>query len=900
MDLNDLLTTTRAEFLKAFLDATQKAIPRCIDDLFKKADISYSSSEQGRLLNARSVLQDQGASLTRQMSKNMEGLLTRSFQTTYNTFRPNAALSFSAESLALVDASAFEDELRIDDITKRFRSEAEEQLRDLSIRIALIFEQDVTSERENPFRPYMFTRSIANSFENFGLSQETTFILVSQFSESFIGFVPDIYDSVNRHLASHGIAAQLQFKIKKSPTQSALDSEMEDDLEMDSDQAESIQTQNRARRQDRNSQGFGPNFEESSSRTGSTEKNRNQVEQLIDSVRGMASGFGARKSATSETEQEAIVASKPDSGKQFGWLGGGQAVGGVLRKFFGGASAQPSAAAAEGFGHTIPGNQMTSNSVGVDQARSVQSGAADSSSEQTDGATSSAGGTPQNNRGSGGADGSSPEPGKKRQAETGGPSQAGAHIVSSVHGLQKSHTPATADMLDKHGGVRNLILEQRATLNEMTQNIDEQMTIDIVAMLFEFILRDGQVPAEVRAQLGRLQFMVLKIALRDTSLLTQKGHPARMLVNRIGSISLGLKQLDPSGTHITAEICRIVETLLQDDSENPQLFSRMLDEFDAFIAKELRGGDKNIERAVEAVEQVQNRTLRFAHTAAQMGEALLGLTIDPYLQDFLKSTWVHVVEFADRHDAKRAQAYRLLVPDLLWSIVPKLREDDRAQLFALLPIILNSLREGLALIKWDPKLQQDLLNWLVDAHTSALRSSHSATLTSVPSLSVIHQHFDNFVNNPEVNPKSTIALDKLPNSQKFLDQAIRELDFKVQMLDHVFDQELPAEKLDKTIPVRSDVLSPEAIQERLRSGVALEINLGGKPSQGWLNWVDPALSSLVLSMDGQEEPSVVSVRMFRRMIAHGRVRFLEREPLFERAVQSLLKSADNLDNVSVI
>ena len=61
--------------------------------------------------------------------------------------------------------------------------------------------------------------------------------------------------------------------------------------------------------------------------------------------------------------------------------------------------------------------------------------------------------------------------------------------------------------------LRNLILNKDA-LNELASNVDEQMTIDIVAMLFEFILRDTQVPAEIRAQLGRLQFLVLKVALR--------------------------------------------------------------------------------------------------------------------------------------------------------------------------------------------------------------------------------------------------------------------------------------------------------------------------------------------------------------------------------------------------
>jgi hypothetical protein len=286
----------------------------------------------------------------------------------------------------------------------------------------------------------------------------------------------------------------------------------------------------------------------------------------------------------------------------------------------------------------------------------------------------------------------------------------------------KNNIIAGEQMFNHLGGIRNLILEQRTTLNDMTDNVDEQMTIDVVAMLFEFILSDPQVPAEIRAQLGRLQFLVLKIALRDQTLLTQKGHPARMLINRVGSISLGLKQIDPTGAHITQEICRIVETLLEDDSENSQLFIRMLDEFDAFIARELRSSEQTIAHTVEAIETAQNRTLRLVHISAQLREVLQKLQIDPYLRDFLENTWVHAIEYAEREDAKRGIRYRLLIPDLLWSIVAKLNEEDRTQLFALLPIILNTLREALTAIQWNNAKQKHLLDWLVDAHTNALRT----------------------------------------------------------------------------------------------------------------------------------------------------------------------------------
>lgn len=900
MDPKNLLATSRTEFLLAVSEATQKTVPRCIEDLFKKADASYSSAEQGRLLNARSILQEQSYSLKHQMSKNMEVLLTRSFQTTYNTYRPAAAFSLDANSLSLVDASAFEDELRIDDVTKRFRSEAEEQLRDLNIRIALLFEQDVIKERENPFRPYLLARCIATTIENFSVSPDITACLIEQFTANFASQIAAIYNSVNSHLAKHGIAAQLQFKIKKSPTQPTIPSqgsqgpELESESETQEHEFQNSQPLTQQYSGDQSRHDSHAHQQEAIARARATDGARNKVDQLLDVVRGKASNILNPR----PMQQESPMLSKSE--KQSGWLGGGQAMGGVLRKFFGGGGSATGSNSSESFadfGNTIPGDFVhtlpgRSNPPGSSQySGDIGEGGNFAGSDDMRG----------NGRHSDTFGGNSSTQGGANAANSDGSGamSSGGQLVSAVHSMQRAHTPATVDMFDGHGDVRNLILEQRAALNEMTKNVDELMTIDIVAMLFEFILRDNQVPAEVRAQLGRLQFMVLKIALRDTTLLTQKGHPARMLVNRIGSISLGLKQLDPSGVQITEEICRIVETLLQDDSENPQLFSKMLDEFDAFIARELRAGNKNVERTVEAVEQIQNRTLRFAHTAAQMGEALSGLTIDAVLHEFLQNTWVLAVEMADRQDAKLARRYRLLVPDLLWSIVPKLKEDDRTQLFALLPIILNTLREGLASINWDAIKQKELMNWLVDAHTSALRASHSATLVHIPSLPAIHEHFTNFVNTPEASPPTEHVERSLLESRSFLEEAIKELDIKVQMLDQVFEHELPAENFDETYSKKDTIRDADSIESRLRSGVAMEINLGGKPSQGQLRWVDPSVSNLVLSLDGQEQPSVVSVRMFRRMIAHGRVRFLESEPLFERAVQSLLKSADRIDQTAL-
>lgn len=924
MDSNTLLATTRTEFLRTFVDAVNTSIPYSVEALYKKADQSHSSIEQGWMLTARSVLRVRQEHLVQQMRKEMENLLNRSFQTTYNNFRPTVA--FQSDTLSLVESSAMEDELRINQITQNFRNEAEEQLRDLNIRVALLFDQDTIKERENPFRPYLFSRCITTSVETLEQSEALNTILVTQLAESLAPHVAEIYNSVNSQLAKHGIAAQLQLKIKKSPTQSGLPpGYMPEDILADDagDGAAAAMPGGRGMAGGfagggsggsgggGNGQGgsggaypadmgsgqyeIGGRQYDIESRVLSSDTPKGRVEQLLDSVRMMAGGIANAMPGRSNQQQFADTMPGQAMPGAPNIYGGSAVMPGAPGMQAGGGmpgGAQDASAGAEA-GAARPG-WLGSGQVIGDVLRNFFSGGG--SSWQSKVASQMAAGS------SGAADGGAPFPNSQMRYDGGlnvpTIQRVDSPLTASVRSLQSSQTPATEQMLDQHGEVRNLILERRSQLNNEAKGVDEQMTIDIVAMLFEFILRDGQVPAEVRAQLGRLQFLVLKMALRDPSLLKQKGHPVRLLINRIGSISLGLKQLDPDGTHVTAEIVRIVATLLDDETEDSLAFAQALDELDAFIAQELRARNNNVERTVQAVEQAQNRTLRFAHTTAQMAQALADLTIDPYLKHFLQDDWVHAIEHADRSDAKRARRYRLLVADLLWSIVPKLKDEDRSQLFALLPIILNTLREGLSLIGWDSARQQTLLNWLVDAHTSALRAGHGAQ--SSPPLPVIHEHFSKFIDNPETVSAADVKGDVAENRQ-FLDDAFKEMNVEVHLIDRMLegDQELAAAVPGTSEPATEEAETAQAtVMERLQSGVSLEINLGGKPSQGRLSWIDPKLSSLVLTLDGQTAPSMVSVNMFRRLIDHGRVRFLETEPLFERAVQSLLLSADHVTHAA--
>ena len=927
MDPNELLPIVRTEFQKAFLESLEEAFPRSVEALFKKAESAYSSVEQTHYLHACNILR-KSSELLEQMRASMESLLTRSFQTTYNTFRPVSALSLNSNNLSLVDTHVFDDELLLNEITDKFRIEASDQIRDLNIRIAILFAQDTIRERENPFRPYLLARSISNTLDAKQLERALCNILETQIAEDFSAHVLTIYEKVNECMAAHGIAAELQFRFKKSPQSANASGSGASTGVTDEDNSIESNAQGQQPYAHGGSQpidqptpasdivDIGGKFYSTSDREFSTDQPPNRIEQLVRAVRHLASGLGNGRGRPAATRMQNVSGetafsplSQPhaakfegsDSGfsadqgggvsqtnmrrQQFSWLGQHQSIGKVLRQVFS--------------GRTTENQHRGALIQGTTDAAPIDALASTTETEMLSGAEVITDAMIGSEVPVSGMEASSQAPyvhgaGNGEYQEV--PRQSHSGIVQSVHQLQRSHTASTEHMFDPLGRIRNLILEQREQLNDMTDDVDEQMTIDVVAMLFEFILSDNQVPAEIRAQLGRLQFLVLKIALRDQSLLTQKGHPARLLINRVGTISLGLKQIDPSGVHITQEICRIVETLLEDESENSQLFSRMLDEFDAFIARELRSNDKQTADTIEAVEEVQNRTLRIVHIAAQLQEIIQKLTINPFLREFLENTWVSAIELVERTDTKRGTRYRLLVPDLLWSIVPKAADEDRTQLFALLPIILSTIREALGLLQCDQAYQKRLLDWLVDAHTAALRTAKSDVPSRTLSLPSIHHHFHPFIYPADVGIEVMFNETKHPEIQERLDKAIRELDIQVEMLDQLCNNELTSTAASTVnADVAANEVTPEMIKERLRTGVSLELHLGFKPSTGKLSWVDPQLRNLVLSLEGHSKPSLVSVRMFRRMIAHGRVRFLEAEPLFERAVQALLTSADVIE-----
>ncbi len=108
--------------------------------------------------------------------------------------------------------------------------------------------------------------------------------------------------------------------------------------------------------------------------------------------------------------------------------------------------------------------------------------------------------------------------------------------------------------------------------------------IDVISMLFDFILDDKNLPSEFKILLGRLQIPILKVAVIDETFFSKGNHPARKLLNEMAHAAVGWTEDIEGGVFSLKEkVEQIVTKIINEFDDDVSLFKESLDEFHLFI-----------------------------------------------------------------------------------------------------------------------------------------------------------------------------------------------------------------------------------------------------------------------------------------------------------------------------
>ncbi len=155
----------------------------------------------------------------------------------------------------------------------------------------------------------------------------------------------------------------------------------------------------------------------------------------------------------------------------------------------------------------------------------------------------------------------------------------------------QQHLPGPgAAEFDVRDGVDQLLqrVSHKSGRSRVVGQVDDDV-INLVSMLFEFILDDRTLPDSLKALIGRMQIPMLKVALLDKTFFSRGSHPARRLLNEIASASLGwAEHNDARRDSLYQKIEQVVMRLLNDFVDDPAIFAELLEDFIAFTGDERR------------------------------------------------------------------------------------------------------------------------------------------------------------------------------------------------------------------------------------------------------------------------------------------------------------------------
>ncbi|PCH84503.1 MAG: thymidine phosphorylase [Piscirickettsiaceae bacterium] len=266
--------------------------------------------------------------------------------------------------------------------------------------------------------------------------------------------------------------------------------------------------------------------------------------------------------------------------------------------------------------------------------------------------------------------------------------------TSAVEGVnQQDGLRAQIGMQVQVGGQRRPYAEHDDTL------------IDVVAMLFDAILQDRQLPDVVRAMIAQLQIPILKVAMMDKEFFARKNHPARQFLNVLSHAGLGVSEQNNKIRNLVFEKMEaVVSEILLNFDNDIQIFADLFEEFESFMAQQQRQIDVIEDRARKVTKSSEQLELTKRQAAYEIALRLKGTSIPEFVKTFLDEVWLDSLVLALLRRDREPEAVKesLSVIDcLVKSVIKQSDEATSHHVLQELPRLLKDIKVGLENISYD-------------------------------------------------------------------------------------------------------------------------------------------------------------------------------------------------------
>jgi hypothetical protein len=286
------------------------------------------------------------------------------------------------------------------------------------------------------------------------------------------------------------------------------------------------------------------------------------------------------------------------------------------------------------------------------------------------------------------------------------PQQNSAHDAAD---LSNEVLQLKVQLLNQIGALRGERPNHVATIDEDT--------IDLVGMLFEFILEDRNLPAQMQVLLARLQIPYLKAAILDRKMFAHRQHPARRLLDGLAEQAKAWSEESDRDGRLHDKVKVIVEKLLHEFDDDLGIFDRLLLDLQQFHDVNKRRSELAEQRVAESTRGREKLEQARRRAAREIIDRIGQQQLPPLVHGVLARAWANHLVLTLLRQGESSSAFRSalhFVDDFIASTRPMKNSEDRHLLRQSLPNIERSLRLGLANVAFQ---EQDIERLLSQLHT---------------------------------------------------------------------------------------------------------------------------------------------------------------------------------------
>ncbi len=430
--------------------------------------------------------------------------------------------------------------------------------------------------------------------------------------------------------------------------------------------------------------------------------------------------------------------------------------------------------------------------------------------------------------------------------------------------------------------------------------------IDIVAMLFDFILEDENLQPKIKSIIARLQIPMLKVGLVDKTFFSNRQHPARVLLNVLARAGLSWDENDRSAHVMFDKIESTADRIMQEFSNDISLFSELLEDFLAFKQKNQQRA-KIFEKRTKEAEEGKARSESARSAVNKVLTAICkGKHIPEVVKLLLKNVWSHAMLLERLKENEDAWKRRIKVAQLLvWSVQPITTAVVLEKIISKVPLLVKSLRKGMELISCSPIESSHLLEQLETCHRELIETAknkinqqNEEVILRLPAIDPGVDTFDDNMSTEQLKVNEESVEDRVANDGSDIleatidEQVIEEPVIKKLVIEDIgFSQTETGEvqQQEKTEPVHIDS-NISQIVEQLRAGSWVELKIDGEFKRCKLAARIATIGKYIfVNRSGMKMADFLTFELCQ-YLQLGNMKILDDEALFDRALESVISN----------